>query len=121
MIPETGTISFSDIQNEFGGEHPISLSEYYKDSPSEYTKNVPNFITLGNPNKLHNFRGKTKSVLKTVTLQTGTFDAIGVHGQWLAFNAPPINLPSDYNDNNLVSWDLYFYSTNLKILILQCI
>lgn len=28
-IPSTGAVSFSDIQTEFGGSNPISLSEYY--------------------------------------------------------------------------------------------
>ena len=29
-IPDTGAVSFADIQNEFGGTNPISISEYYK-------------------------------------------------------------------------------------------
>lgn len=29
-IPENGPIKFSDIQTEFGGDNPISMSEYYK-------------------------------------------------------------------------------------------
>ena len=28
-LPSSGAISLQDIQNEFGGSHPISLSEYY--------------------------------------------------------------------------------------------
>ena len=31
VIKTSGTLSFSEIQAEFGGSHPISLSEYYKD------------------------------------------------------------------------------------------
>lgn len=30
MTTPTGPIKFSDIQNEFGGSNPISISEYYK-------------------------------------------------------------------------------------------
>lgn len=29
-LPSSGAISFSNLQTEFGGSHPISLSEYYK-------------------------------------------------------------------------------------------
>ena len=29
-ISSTGSISMSDIQNEYGGSNPISLSEYYR-------------------------------------------------------------------------------------------
>lgn len=31
-LPTTGPLKFSDIQTEFGGTNPISMSEYYKDS-----------------------------------------------------------------------------------------
>lgn len=30
-LQSSGEISFADIQNEYGGSNPISLSEYYKD------------------------------------------------------------------------------------------
>jgi hypothetical protein len=36
-------ISFSDIQTEFGGENPISMSEYYQDA-------VPALVTANNAN-----------------------------------------------------------------------
>ena len=36
-LQQSGTISLSDIQNEFGGSNPISLSEYYRSAL------VPNF------------------------------------------------------------------------------
>jgi hypothetical protein len=29
-LPSSGTISFDDLQTEFGGTHPISLAEFYK-------------------------------------------------------------------------------------------
>lgn len=30
VLPASGTISWNDIQNEFGGSNPISINEYYK-------------------------------------------------------------------------------------------
>ena len=29
-LPSSGTLSYQDIQNEFGGSHPISINEYYR-------------------------------------------------------------------------------------------
>lgn len=53
MAVPTGTASLSDIQTEFGGSNPISLSEYYGlvSSPS----GIP---TSGNPISIDDFRGK---------------------------------------------------------------
>ena len=51
-IPLTGTISLTDIQTEFGGTDPISLSEYYKGGAyvltTDYAPNVPTsgFVSL---------------------------------------------------------------------------
>ena len=42
-IPSSGTLTFADLQAEFGGSHPISISEYYRDGalvPGNNT-NVP--------------------------------------------------------------------------------
>ena len=29
-LPNSGSISLADIQNEFGGSNPIGLNEYYR-------------------------------------------------------------------------------------------
>lgn len=41
-LPSSGQISLLDLQNEYGGSSPISMSEYYRNGPY-----VPNSITSG--------------------------------------------------------------------------
>ena len=47
-LPSSGPISLADIQTEFGGSNPISLSEYYKNGPYVTAgSNAPNVPTSG--------------------------------------------------------------------------
>jgi len=66
-IPLTGPISLTDIQSEFGGTNPISLSEYYKGGAyvltTDYAPNVPTSGTIS----LSDFYGARKTTLTTVT------------------------------------------------------
>lgn len=61
-LPASGAISASQIQTEFGGANPISLSEYYKNGPyvlsSDSAPNVPSSgaISFGN------FYGAAKAI-----------------------------------------------------------
>ena len=72
--PSTGTISFSQIQTEFGGSNPISLSEYYK---AEVGTPI-----AGNPISANDLRGKTRQgsttecadAIKASLITTGVFD-----------------------------------------------
>jgi hypothetical protein len=69
-IPLTGPISLTDIQTEFGGTNPISLSEYYKGGAyvltTDYAPNVPTSGTIS----LSDFYGARKTTLTTVTYST---------------------------------------------------
>ena len=69
-LPEAGTISLTDIQAEFGGPTPISLSNYYKGGAyvltTDYAPNVP---TSG-PIRLSDFYGAKRTSLTTVTFTT---------------------------------------------------
>lgn len=59
-LPNTGAISLSDIQTEFGGSNPISLNEYYKGGA--YVSNndtAPNVPTSGQIS-VSNFYGAAK-------------------------------------------------------------
>ena len=58
VLQQSGSIKFSQIQNEFGGTNPIKLSEYY--SNSNYTAYVPGIPTYPNGIRLSNFYGKIK-------------------------------------------------------------
>lgn len=58
MAVPTGTASLLDIQNEFGGAAPISLSEYYG-----VADGVPSSGTIS----INDFRGKSSILAYTVT------------------------------------------------------
>ena len=47
-LPSSGTISLNDIQTEFGGTNPISISEYYRGGSfmSDNNNNVPTSGTI---------------------------------------------------------------------------
>ena len=54
-------ITFANIQTEFGGSHPISISEYYRDPGGVVTGNNTNIDTGGNGNEISmsHFAGAT--------------------------------------------------------------
>lgn len=61
-LPSFGSISLSQIQGEFGGAAPISLSEYYKGGA--YTSTSASIPTSGTI-AMSQFRGAAKSVSST--------------------------------------------------------
>lgn len=69
-LPESGPLSLSDIQAEFGGTNPISLSEYYKGGAfvltTDYAPNVPTSGTIN----ISDFYGARKTTLTTLTFTT---------------------------------------------------
>jgi hypothetical protein len=69
-IPLTGPISLADIQAEFGGSAPVSLSNYYKGGAyvlnTDYAPNVPTSGTIS----LSDFYGARRTTLTTVTYTT---------------------------------------------------
>ena len=70
VLPATGnTISFSDIQTEFGGVNPITISEYYNNNSSNYVVNIASIpSTFGQTLSMSFFNGKSKT--STPTLPT---------------------------------------------------
>jgi hypothetical protein len=40
-LPASGTISFNDIQTEFGGSNPIGLEEYYRTGTPGFNTSIP--------------------------------------------------------------------------------
>lgn len=82
MAVPTGAASLSDIQTEFGGSNPISLSEYYGlvSSPS----GIP---TSGNPISIDDFRGKDNVYTLTSDIFTSsiTLTADDINGSGAAW------------------------------------
>ena len=63
-IQTSGSISLQDIQDEFGGSHPISLGEYYKNANTGYvTPNNTAVPNTGSAIRLNDFYGKEKAAL----------------------------------------------------------
>ena len=58
--PISGTISFSDIQTEFGGVNPIEINEYYQNSTSTYTSGVAGIPNINATISLDMFYNKSK-------------------------------------------------------------
>ena len=62
VLPSSGPISLGQIQTEFGGSNPISISEYYNGGPyvtHNVTAIAPNVPSSG-PIKLSDFYGSAK-------------------------------------------------------------
>jgi hypothetical protein len=57
-IPSSGPISFSQLQDEFGGTNPIDIDEYYANNDNAFTTGVSGIPNSGNAISLNNFRGK---------------------------------------------------------------
>jgi hypothetical protein len=69
-LPSSGPLSLSDIQAEFGGTNPISISEYYKGGAFVLTTDfAPNVPTSGTIN-ISDFYGARKTTLTTLTFST---------------------------------------------------
>jgi hypothetical protein len=71
VLPSSGPISLGQIQTEFGGSNPISISEYYNGGPyvtNNVTAIAPNVPSSG-PIKFSDFYGAAK--LFDVTFSMG--------------------------------------------------
>ena len=69
-LPDSGPISLTDIQDEFGGSGSISLSEYYKGGAyvlnTDFAPNVPRSGTIS----LSDFYGARRTFVTTETFTT---------------------------------------------------
>jgi hypothetical protein len=69
-LPSSGPLSLSDIQAEFGGTNPISISEYYKGGAfvltTDFAPNVPTSGTIA----ISDFYGARKTTATTLTFTT---------------------------------------------------
>jgi len=58
-LPASGPISLSQVQTEFGGENPISMSEYYRNGP--YMTDNNSGVPTGNQIGMSDLRGTYKA------------------------------------------------------------
>ena len=71
VLQSSGAISFSNIQTEFGGANPISLSEYYSNSGTGYTSGISGIPNTGSSISLSQFLGKSKTIVNYMVSGTG--------------------------------------------------
>jgi hypothetical protein len=62
MVISTNNISLSSIQKEFGGINPIRISEYYRNSVTNYTTNILSLPTINNPISFNMFSDLAKDI-----------------------------------------------------------
>ena len=106
VIASTGQVSFTDIQNEFGGENPIGMDEYYQNASNGRAAGVSGIPNIGSEIKLSHFRGKSKPP-KFISIQSNIFSAPGAPGQYRNYSSANVTIPSDYDST--VSWNLKLY------------
>ena len=129
-LPASGALSFSDIQTEFTGVNPISLSEYYKSGGNGYVPTtVPEAVTASSltgsftPNARHPAVGGYDP-------QINTFSRLYTHSLWgnntsvgsmdMSFT---VNKTGTYNyffgwfiqNSNAPSGNTYFYANGSLI------
>lgn len=89
-LPSSGPLSLNDIQTEFGGTNPISLSEYYAGGANvpAGTSGTNGPVPSSGAISISNFYGTSKAVfrLDTNTYTDTTFDP-GTAGVTLAINS----------------------------------
>lgn len=67
VLTNNGPIAYSDIQNEFGGTNPISISEYYQNANPSYTTGVTGIPNSGAAISVSHFQGKAKAASFTLS------------------------------------------------------
>lgn len=104
MVLSTGTITMSDLQTEYGGSNPISLSEYYADGT--YVPIGADSIPSSSTISLNIFRGKNLAPnyittgIYTYTIKYGiTYYYYG----WLPSSMGSIN-------NNALQYYYFYYN-----------
>lgn len=71
-LQTSGAITFQDLQDEFGGSHPISFSEYYLNANTGYvTPNNTSVPNTGSAIRLNDFYGREKAALMRYYLVAG--------------------------------------------------
>ena len=71
MSVPTGTVTLADIQREFGGTDPISLSEYYRGGIYVPDGTGTSTIPTSGAISLNNFRGSSKTATLTYAIIGG--------------------------------------------------
>jgi hypothetical protein len=130
MTLPTGTITFSNLQTEYGGSNPISLSEYYSDGT--YVPIGATSIPASGAIDMNTFRGKNIApnyVNNGVYTYGGKFGMTYYYYGWLPsymgsmndVNVQyPIYTPKFGNGTVTIQWHHCYYDTQTSTLTIQC-
>lgn len=69
-LPISGALSLTDIQTEFGGTNPISLTEYYKGGAFVLTTDFAPNVPISGTISISDFYGARKTTQTTLTFNT---------------------------------------------------
>ena len=98
-LASSGTISLSQVQTEFGGANPISMSEYYTNAVSGFTSGITGLPSSGTTVSLSVFRGKAKTQLPIPTeivVAGTTSTTIGTNERYILFPYSGSGTTKDY-------------------------
>lgn len=90
-LQSSGTISLANVQSEFGGSNPISISEYYRGGAEVPNVSINNSIPTSGAISLSNFYGGTNllpfvSGTHYVSNGSATSSLTSGHGSWSLHN-----------------------------------
>ena len=87
-LPSSGPLSLNDIQTEFGGTNPISLSEYYAGGANvpAGTTGTYGAVPSSGAISIRNFYGTSKATFRLDANSYSDFGALGLQPASVTFN-----------------------------------
>lgn len=104
-LPASGTLSFSQIQTEFGGSNPISLSEYYKNG-SNVPSTVPEAVTASSLTGSYAPNARYPAI-GGYDPQINTFSRLYTHALW-GDNGSTGSMDMTFTVNKTGTYNYYF-------------
>jgi len=104
VLQNSGTpIKFSQIQAEFGGTNPISISEYYNNGSANYVGNISGIPTSGNPITISAFYGKLALPIIKVNGANVSLISTSINMYYYKFISPSNTNTITFNNTTLCS------------------
>lgn len=116
MTTPTGTISISQVQTEFGGAAPISLSEYYRGGvnvPSGQAAGPGGTVPTSGTISMSHLRGLTKvvaGIVNPLTNQSVNYATVGTSAVSVWVNFYTDGTIQGLRQGNVVQWNANYYS-----------
>jgi plastocyanin len=106
-LPASGTLSFSNLQTEFTGVNPISLSEYYKSGNNGYVPTtVPEVVTASSLTGSYAPNARYPAI-SGYDPQINTFSRLYTHALW-GDNGSTGSMDMTFTVNKTGTYNYYF-------------